>query len=261
VLLLWLHLLAETSGDLRPTVTGILRQRLADPLPEPFDALVPYHLGVAAFRAERPDEAETMLRRALAADPDDAGALYALGLTLIARTGAPESALAYFERARDLDRENRDYALALGQCLEYAGRYEEAGGTYERLLENDPDDALALNNSAWVLYTLRQRPEAALERSERAVRLRPADARLRHTRGAVLLWQGRPGPAADHLEQAVKIDPAHAAAHYQLGVARQMMGSPSEAADALARAIELAGNPPPPWLDDARLRLGQVRGP
>jgi arylsulfatase A-like enzyme/predicted Zn-dependent protease len=261
VLLLWLHLLAAARDEVRRTAVGVLEHRLADPLPEPFDALVPYHLGAAALGEGRLDEAEAMLRRALEADPDDAGANYALARTLITRTGTPESALAHFERAHDLDGENREYALALGQCLELAGRYEEALGVYERLLERDLDDPVALNNSAWVLFTLRQGPEAALERSERAVRLQPADPRLRHTLGAVLLWRGRPRQAADHLQRAVKIDPAYAAAHFQLGIARQAMGNDTGAASALARAIELAGDPPPAWLDDARLRLEQARGP
>ncbi|MFQ5807565.1 MAG: sulfatase-like hydrolase/transferase [Phycisphaerae bacterium] len=256
---LGLHLL--TKAEVRTDVGHLLRERAADPLRPPFDVLVPLHLGVAALRDQRLAGAENHLRVALAADMNDASANYYLGCTLAARKQAAAAVRPYLQRAHLSDPDNRTYALAYAECLERLEEYERAAELYEGLLERDADDAVALNNSAWVHHQMRRQREVALRRAERAVALEPESSRFRHTLGCVLLWAERAEDAAAQLRRAIAGSPDYAIAYYHLGLAEEDLGDHEAANRALRKAIKLAEQPAPAWLADARDRLTQLSHP
>ena len=85
------------------------------------------------------EPAETLLRRAADADPDDAYTAYFLGQTLLPSAGHAEAA-SWFLRAVELDPYLRSAYWAGAQALRRAGRLEESEGLladYQRF-ENNP---------------------------------------------------------------------------------------------------------------------------
>jgi arylsulfatase A-like enzyme len=256
---LYLHLL--TRPEIRDEVVGVLRQRLDTTLPPPFDVDVPLRLAVVALQERQFAEAEDLLKRALRANPGNAQSNYLLAQALAAQQRPPDVVLPPLQRAHELDPEDRDCALALGRCLERLKDYSHAAKVYDDLLQRDPDDAVALNNSAWVCYQMQRERETALERAQRAVALQPDAPGFRDTLGCILLWSQRAAEAAEQLRRAIEAAPSYAIAHYHLGLATEALGHRDGAVAALRKAVELAGDPPPDWLADARDRLARLSSP
>ncbi len=63
----------------------------------------------------------------------------------------------------------------LGAYQLAAGQDQEAAATFKRILESTPDDAVALNNYAYLLATLLNDPQTAEPLARRAVALRPRE--------------------------------------------------------------------------------------
>jgi len=257
-LFLLVDLLKE--APVRDKALGFVRARMEKPLRPPFDALMPLSLGIAAAQRGEMEEARRLFETAHAADPDDAEACYNLAQA-VAQLGERDKAIELLKRAVALDPQNPRNGLALGLAYEVADRWEDAAGVYESLLASDPENWIVLNNSAWALHKLGRNPDQAIARAEQAVRGAPADPRPRHTLACVLTDAGRTADAVAHLLEALRLQPDYAAAHYQLGCAYEVLGDPKSAVPSLERAVELSGQPPPAWLEDARQRLARLRGP
>jgi tetratricopeptide (TPR) repeat protein len=124
----------------------------------------------------RDKEGEGVLRDTIAATPLDAGLHYALGLTLT-RLKQPQTALAEFQRATELDPHRARYAYVYAVGLHSAGRNDETMDVLKRALDQHPGDRdvlLALvtfNRDAGNLA-------AAITYAEKAVELVPDDREL-----------------------------------------------------------------------------------
>jgi eukaryotic-like serine/threonine-protein kinase len=86
--------------------------------------------------------AEEHFRRALAADPGNAGA-YHWYSDLLSALGRADEAIAMMRRAQLLDPLSLTVNMSLGACLFYAHRYEDAVEQQRRTLELDPGFAPA----------------------------------------------------------------------------------------------------------------------
>jgi eukaryotic-like serine/threonine-protein kinase len=86
--------------------------------------------------------AEEHFRRALAADPGNAGA-YHWYSDLLSALGRADEAIAMMRRAQMLDPLSLTVNMSLGACLFYAHRYEDAVEQQRRTLELDPGFAPA----------------------------------------------------------------------------------------------------------------------
>lgn len=175
----------EIAGALSVRVTEF-EQRRATTLPTTsFDA---YDLVLRARPAlRRPTragiaEARTVLREALAKEPDYAAAHAALAETfhIAISMGWAESPDAYWDRARD----EANQALAL-----------------------DPRDVKARILLGRVYIAYNQFSDAERE-IDRAIELNPSDADALAGRGNILVWLGRTDSAIESLELAQRIDPA-----------------------------------------------------
>src|SRR5207249_2678838 len=80
------------------------------------DARILYTLAIMTLRGDSPKEAESLLRRVVEADPQDAYAAYFLGQALLAQ-GRVDEALPHFERAIALDPRLRSPQYAAAQAL------------------------------------------------------------------------------------------------------------------------------------------------
>jgi tetratricopeptide (TPR) repeat protein len=246
--------------EARAETTRILEERMAKPLSPPFDRLLPFSVAVFRSEAERWSEAEAALRIALEADPNDPATQFQLARTLRAQGGRREEALQRLTFAHRSDSANLEYASVLVELAEELGDLSVALEASQRILEENPDHPLALNNAAWMNYRTQTHPELALARIQQAVSLDPGKPHFQHTYGCVLLWMDRAADALPHFLSTLEAAPQHAEAHYHLGIARLATGDPDGASVALAEAIKLATQPSPWWFADAESKRARLHG-
>src|SRR4051812_26503825 len=127
--------------------------------------------GVAALEAGQPQQAEELLKKSLAAAPDDASARRYMAETLW-RRGAGEDATSQIAEAVRLEPTNATLAVRAGEMYLAVGRREAAEASAERAIRLDP--AMA---GAWALrgrcFEKMNLPDRALADLERAVELAP----------------------------------------------------------------------------------------
>jgi len=182
--------------ELRVSAAERLERQLDVPLPPGLALRTARGVGAAWSAEQRWSRAEPALHRALAAAPADARSHHLLSGVLVALE-RPEAALPHAEQAHEADPSDPGYAAALARLAGSLGQTARARELYEVVLEASPDDALALNNAAWLDYEAGVDLDRALERSERAVALDPERAEFRHTRGCLLAALGRQAEARE----------------------------------------------------------------
>ncbi|HEX5472681.1 MAG TPA: tetratricopeptide repeat protein [Lacipirellulaceae bacterium] len=230
--------------------------------------------GVAALEAGQPEQAEELLKKSLAASPDDPTAHRYMGEALW-RRGAYGEALSQIAQAIRLEPTNASLAVRAGEMSLASGRREEAGSYAEQAIRLDPKLA-----SAWALrgrcFLQKDRPERALADFERAIDLSPNDsdlllqiATIYRQRGenerclttiyhlldayspgeepqTVLVMQGqtlmdlgRPQQAADVFLAAVQHGPPSADLFYYLAQSYSAAGRTADATTAAQRALAI----------------------
>ena len=174
----------EIAGALAIRITQFEQQRVSAKPPASFDA---YDLVLRARPAlQRPTranivEARSLLRRAIALDPDYAAAHSALGETFHA-------------------------AISMG----WAGSPDE----YWKRVDAEANEALRLDESDVRARVLLARSHLAYNhyaqaeaQIDRAIAVNPNDADALAGRGNILVWSGKPDAAIQTLELAQRIDP------------------------------------------------------
>lgn len=163
--------------------------------------------GMTCSAAEPTAEAEPprvqALRQALEARPDDAEAHRRLAIALHG-AGLRDEAIVHFERAVELAPSVRgmlDIALAYSSV----SRLADSAKAYQRLLERQPDHAIALHNL-----------------------------------GNIAMKQGRFEQSIDLYRRAIASEPAYVIAHYHLGDALRQSERPKEAFAAYQHVLTLS---------------------
>jgi len=114
----------------------------------------------------------------------------------------------------------------LGERDIAAKRYESAAAHYRSALQRVPDNAMFLNNLAWVTYEL-QRPDA-LEYAERAHELAPNSPAIMDTLGTILAGSGQTERGLELLGRAAELAPeAH---QIRLNFAKALLKAENKAA-------------------------------
>ncbi|MBI4916648.1 MAG: tetratricopeptide repeat protein [Acidobacteria bacterium] len=156
--------------------------------------------------------ARDAIERLLAADPNDANALYMRALCEV-QEGQLDVAVASLRRVTELAPGFAAGHLNLGVCLDRRGDSEGALVSYEAVLALEPDNQLALYN-AGVLHYNSGRVAAALPYFARAAALKPDDDRALEMVAYCHLQAQRLVEALDHLQRARALvsEPQRAAA-------------------------------------------------
>ena len=127
------------------------------------------HNNYGAFLAStgRLSEALSQYSRALEIYPASPGVHVNMG-TALASLGRVRDAISRFEHAAELLPSYPKVYTKMGNALELAGRQSQAVQRYQQALKNDPDDAVAINNLAWIFAV---HPNLELRNAEKAVTL------------------------------------------------------------------------------------------
>ncbi len=114
--------------------------------------------------------------------------------------------------------------LARQQALLASGQVDAALAALEEIVRLNPNNALVLNNLAYLLVDSGNRPAEALPYAERARELAGSDPSVLDTVGWVYARNGRNEEAEAALKEALAHDPHSAITNYHLGVLYQTMG-------------------------------------
>ncbi len=234
-------------------------------------AAADYEAAYGFLEAGKMAEAEAILRKVLASEPDDAGAHNNLGVIFSDR-GEIEQAVDHFEKAIELAPDSADaytnlgnlyhaagrfdesaqaYRKAvtldpwevdtqtnLGNSLQALGRVEEAAASYRRALVIDPEHLFALNNLGTVLQALGRFDEAVAS-FRRALMIDPDFALALGNLGNVFHIQGKLAEAEATMRRAIEAEPGFPMAHGNLGFVLQDLGRYDEAEECMRRGLEI----------------------
>lgn len=169
-----------------------------------------YMIGLAEWKAGRPEAAVAAFEQALERDSLHRKALLNLTRVLL-ETGKPADALTRAERAVSLDSSSAEAWRLVGRALGDLGRTDEAVSAYRRALVADEQDVWSMNNLG-MLYLQGGRYADALAPLARAAELAPERATFQNNLGLALERSGHPGAAAVAFRAAVAADTGHARA-------------------------------------------------
>ncbi|MGH6872850.1 MAG: tetratricopeptide repeat protein [Rhizomicrobium sp.] len=212
----------QDSGDLagaEKTFRAMLHR-------QPGLALAQQCLANVLNQMDRPREAETLLRQALAQgirDSRQAGALiHNLGLAL-KKQKRHDEALKHFDRAKTLvpDMPLVDYNRA--STLQSLRRSEDAINAYRAAIRRNPADVLAHRELNQLFYRL-DRGEDFLASYDTAMKALPEFASLPLGKADLLYRAGRHEEALEYFDRAIRLAPESVSAHDGRGLALAALG-------------------------------------
>ncbi|WP_231376846.1 XrtA/PEP-CTERM system TPR-repeat protein PrsT [Thioalkalivibrio sp. AKL12] len=193
-------------------------------------------LGRAALQREDPEAAVAHYRAALS----DPGAQRRDWVHELARAqrdsgdvDAGQATLADW-----LDQNPQDLATRHVYAAQQMATGDPSGAvaSYRRIVEQDADDVIALNNLAWSLRE--SETEEALGHARRAAELAPEAPPVLDTLAVVLIHAGEPAEAVDILERAGELAPDDPGIQYHLAWAESEQGDRGAARERLRRLLE-----------------------
>jgi protein O-GlcNAc transferase len=196
-----------------------------------------FEAGVAAHRARRLSQAETLYLEVLASDPAHEQAAY-LASAIAIESGRPEAAIPRLEKLIASHPENPIYHSNLGEASRRLERYEAAAAAFVRAAAINPDLGEVHYNLGLVMQALGDE-QAALQAFERAADLLPSTARVQRTLAAALRRQGALERALGHLQAAHLADPRSAEMLLELASVLRELDRPDAALAMLQRTSAL----------------------
>jgi tetratricopeptide (TPR) repeat protein len=152
------------------------------------------------LRAGDPDAALALLKPVLEKDPQDANALFLMGVSY-ARKNMCREAVDALTRVSELTPSFAPAHFELGICQRRLGDPLKALASYEKALALDPRDAASAYNAGLILFEA-NRIDEALARFVGGLASRPDDGDLLEMAGRCYLNQGKYKEAVDHLAKA-----------------------------------------------------------
>jgi putative PEP-CTERM system TPR-repeat lipoprotein len=178
------------------------------------------------------DQAAIAYESALKRAPS--GPLAARSYEARVRAGAPNPADPLVRWVRD-NRGDVGARRILASEYQRQGQLSQAAAEYEQLLEQRPDDAVSLNNLAWVYFELKD--PRAIPTAERAHALRPEAGAITDTLGWLLVQSGQLQRGLPLLRQAAQQAPNLPDIRYHLAVALVQSGQRDEARTTLTELL------------------------
>jgi len=154
------------------------------------------------------------------------------------RKGDDASALAAFQKAREILPDNDLVLSSLGLTMEKLGRWTEAKQLYEAALKNTPNNGVVLNNLAMLIADHGGDLEDALTKAQRAKQLMPNMPEVSDTLGWIYLKKNLSDSALDIFRGLTAQAPNRPTFRYHLGVALQQKGEKANAIREFQQALK-----------------------
>ena len=242
------------------------------------------------------DAAVAAAKIQIAKVPDNSGLYDLLGTVLSQQKKDTAGAKLAFERAVQLDRNNTDALLKLGQVEEATGQTQEAIRTYQQGANDNPheasfyiflgqifqsrqdwtnalhsyekalairqDDPVAACNLAYVTVRMGGDLDIALSLAQTARRKMPQSPDAADTLGWIYYQKGVYRPAVESLQAAVALvqqnkSPDNPRFHYHLGMAYAKIGDATHAREQFQKLVKM--DPDSPEAADATKQLSRFQ--
>jgi tetratricopeptide (TPR) repeat protein len=203
-------------------------------------------LAEAAWKRDRYEDAESILARAMALDPNNA-AIFHLAGNVLADTGRQDMAVESLRQALTLEPERVDAYVDLGILLSQAGNTDEARVYLELARDLDPTSAKAWYNIG-ILNERAGRLDDAMAYYRTAANLDPLLTSAKLNAAILAHRLGQPADAVKRYRELLRLTPRNAKAHAGLALALAELGQTPEAVGEFERALELNPEQPRIWL-------------
>jgi tetratricopeptide (TPR) repeat protein len=216
-------------------------------------------LGTALFQKKDLSGAEAAFRKAIDLDQNNSDALLKLGQVQAAGGSVSQALATYQQSIKDHPREIAFYILA-GEMYESQNDWSNAKAMYQKALEIQPNNPLASNNLAYVMLEQGGNVDVALAMAQTARRGMPDSSNAADTLGWAYFQKGVYQSALDLFQESLRLNEKRGAnddptVHYHLGLAYQKLNQPAQARQQLERALKINPNN-----NDARKALSELRG-
>jgi tetratricopeptide (TPR) repeat protein len=187
-------------------------------------------------------DADELIQRAAAAEPDNAEAMHMRGI-VAHQSGKSAAAIEHLRRAIAIKPDVALYYANLGEMCRLVGRVDEAIAAGRRAVEINPEYPGALSNLGIALFDQGKFDEA-LAHYDRAIALQDNFAQAHSNRGNALQRLRRFAEAEPSYRRALELQPTFADAWNNLGTCLRELKRPEEAETVYRRALELGPNNP-----------------
>src|ERR1035441_7438467 len=154
------------------------------------------------------------------------------------RKGDANNAIKALQKARETLPDNAMVLATLGLVLDGASRKPEAKQFYEATLKMEPNNAIVLNNLAYLLAETGGDLNDALTKVQRAKQIRTDLPEISDTLGWIYLKKGLADNAIDVFKDLVAKEPHHATYRYHLAMAYSQKGDRTKAMEQLKEALK-----------------------
>jgi putative PEP-CTERM system TPR-repeat lipoprotein len=182
--------------------------------------------------------AERLLRQSIELDPMYFASYEALGQLYIVQ-GKLDAALAEFDAIAQRSPKSVAALTMAGMIIQTKGDIAGARGRFERVMQIDPEAAVAANNLAWIYAEHEGNLDVALNLAQTAQRRLPDVAAVNDTLGFIYYKRNLASLAISALKVGAEKDPANAQVQYHLGLAYASAGDTTRAKHSLGRALTL----------------------
>lgn len=211
----------------------------------------------AALEANRPIEAEGIVREALEYEPRHAGALRILSYALLMQSRAQDAVAILEPAVRGTHDPELETQLAIAQ--RQAGRHEQALHQLKRAIKRTPPYAAAFHELGCLLASMKRYDEAVAT-FKRGLEIAPMTPELSIQLGYAHFNSGSFTDAKIAFERAMNISPASHDALFGLAMVHQELGEFEQGAEDLRRCLMTKPNDPVALLGlgNCLLELGQL---
>ena len=174
------------------------------------------------------EDAIDRIRRLREANPRQAENFWLLEVNLLLDQEQQQQALSTATEALEEHPDNIEIRYARAMLYDGIGQPADAEADLKQIIEQEPENAVALNALGYILTTRTDRLREARGYIEKALRLDPDNPAILDSMGWVLFLEGQLEPALDYLSRAWAAFPdPEVAAHY--GEALWMNGAEEQA--------------------------------
>lgn len=158
----------------------------------------------ALIQSGREEEALRVISEDAAAYISDSSSLKELEASIYMELKQYENAISIYEWLLASDTENRSYLLSLSLVYDLSGQFEKAEDMLLTVLDQDPEDPLALNNLAYMYIENDTKFDKAMKMVRQALIYDPENGAYLDTLGWAYFKQGKYKDARKQIEKALK---------------------------------------------------------